>query len=74
MNSLNEKKKGLFKHYLKLWSATSKFIRHQVEKGRIVDSRLFGKFYKSGISEKQVLYIPSSDFLDVVKVRISKND
>ena len=33
--------------FLKIWSATTKFIKSQCDKGRLIDTMYFGLFYKA---------------------------
>ena len=61
LNSLNQKNKvGLIENNkvcMRIWSAYSKFIRSQCNKGKIIDSMFFGLFYREGMSN-------ASDFTD----------
>ena len=60
MNELSSKenrsaRKDQLKLALKIWTASSKFIKSQCNKGRIVDTLLFGTFAKAATIDKTAL-------------------
>jgi len=62
LNSMNKNKMGIVENQkmcLRIWSAYSKFIKSQCNKGKIIDSMFFGLFYREGMNKSN-----SIDFND----------
>ena len=59
----------------KVWYAFTKFIRNQVTvNGRLVDTQIFGLFYRDNDDSGNVVFMPSVEYLEAGKFKLSKTN
>lgn len=69
-----KRQRELCKEFLKIWSATTKYIKSQCDKGRLIDTMYFGQFFQAEGAEGVYVHVPSSDMLVLNKVKFKTND
>ena len=63
--------KATLRQYLKLWVAITKFLKAQCDKGRLVDSKIFGQFYKG--RQGSYKFVPASEILEKTAPKVNSD-